>query len=256
MDDWLEIFNSGWREDGQIYSDSESGEDNSTAIKRQLDSDEAYSDDMRGDSPDSEEDSSDEDASSDESDDIPLQVEATRRSQRDAAQKKVDYSKQEEYNEDDEDMSDGALTESESGFSAANSAASKSRSLGSNGKTAKSRPKAANKRSQASPSADNMHADEETEEEFIEGGVREEDLRPEQFHCRVRVLLLGAEYLPWLIRNRCRTVHFVKRPPRESSYLNLSRKRNENARKQMMMATGPQILSENMDGKHSRYDRV
>jgi hypothetical protein len=198
LDDWLEVFNGGWREDGKVYSDSESGEDNTTEMEKHPDSDEAYSDDMQGTSPETEDNSSDKDALSDSSDDVPLHVEASRRSQRDAAKKKVDYSKQAEYNEEDEDMSEGAVTESESDSSAANSAASKNRSIGSNGKGTSFRPKAANKRIRTSPTADNPHAGDETEEEFIEGGVREENLRPEQFHCRVRVVFLHGQQLIWL----------------------------------------------------------
>jgi hypothetical protein len=118
---------------------------------------------------------------SDESEEVPLSLQASRRSEREAARKKIDYSKQAEYNEEDEDMSEGALSDSESEQSVASTAVTsrvqrnKSGRGGSKGKRS----------SGPSTSTQPILLDDDSEEEIIEGGVKEEDLRPEQFHCRV-----------------------------------------------------------------------
>lgn len=133
---------------------------------------------------------------SDESEEVPLSLQASRRSEREAARKKIDYSKQAEYNEEDEDMSEGALSDSESEQSVASTAVTsrvqrnKSGRGGSKGKRS----------SGPSTSTQPILLDDDSEEEFIEGGVKEEDLRPEQFHCRV------CDWLIFRRRNRLQLI--------------------------------------------------
>lgn len=203
LDDWLNLFEGGWREDGKVYSDSESEGDSPKTMRQNVDSDEAYSDHENEASADEEKLTTEEDVSSDESDEVPLRIEASRRSEREGAKKKIDYSKQAEYNEEDEDMSDGVLTDSESDLSDMDDVPGGSRS----NEKSTTRSKKGNKRSEASSSELKVwddNDDKSSEEEFVEGGFAEDNLRPEQFHRQVRnqqLGFLGAPPDSWILQS-------------------------------------------------------
>lgn len=239
LDDWLTLSEGGWREDGKVYSDSESEEELSNAMRGATDSDDAYSADQREASPDRDEMSEEDDVSSATSSEIPLRIEASRRSEREGAKKKVDYSKQAEYNEEDEDMSEGALTESDSDRSETDDSRSPRRARSTEKDGGRSVRKGG-RRSQASKTAarvlDNDDADA-SEEEFIEGDIVEENLRPEQFHRQVRLIIdnIRVQMIDFWYRRAARIVKLLLQV---GFCLSSSRRQKGNARAEVKTESG------------------
>lgn len=189
------MLESGWREDGKIHSDSGSDGDDKGKQKASDDSD-AYSEDGNpGEKSDADSEGDMDVDTSDEgtnlsSADIPLQQQSSRRSNREAAQKKVDYSKQAEYNEEDDMMSEESEDSSEEATSSVDVPLSKERRRASSDSDFEvvSRPSHQNKqRLQASSTDGKSAGDTGSDEQFVEGGIQEKDLRPEQFHSPVSV---------------------------------------------------------------------
>lgn len=261
LQDFDELAQDGWREDGKEYTDSSDDEDTTSMSKRKKrksDHDDAYSMDIdegaeQGEEEaDVEEDSSAEGSPAD-SDDIHSPVKASRRSNREAARKRIDYSKQAEYDEEDDEIPESS--ESSSSESDSSDMPSKMRRANIDSDSdleVASGPTRGIGRSQASKAARMLLDDENSgAEEFIEGGEKEGDLRAEQLHNPVSSPSSLFAVWPKVFRAfLCfRAVLIAKLHPHDCCCLNISRKRDANERsRRTMMKSGILAQSGPMEG--------
>lgn len=259
LEEYTDLLKSGWREDGKIHSDSGSEDDDQDKKKASDDSD-AYSENENpGNKSDADSEGDMDVDTSDEgthlsSEDIPLQQQASRRSNREAAQKKVDYSKQAEYNEEDDAMSEETEDSSDEATSSVDVPLSKQRRRASSDSDFEvvSRPSHQPKqRPQASSTDVKSVGDAGSDEEFVEGGIQEKDLRPEQFHSPVSVYVYFMAHICYLTAGNARIVRNAKLLRLGAFFPSILGKRNGSGKSRTKRVTGTQAQSKLTAGKQA-----